>query len=370
MTRIGYLAIVLLCLGACVDPTAPVFQLEDPFYLVEGQILAGEEPSKLRIQLSNFREAVKAFDPVLGATVVSKELGGATFAWEVLANPEEETAPGSYYPPAGFLASPGETWWFEITLPDGNMVVSDPEAIPEPVNLEGITLEFEQNSTFDEGRERFIPRFEIFLDYNDPPDQENYYGFDYRFFEEVIICLSCERGEYIPAQGGCVPNPSVIRYDYFCDTDDCFKVTEGNEAIYRNDDLTNGSTIRNLEIGGIPFDAYGGLLVEGVLYSLTEDAYAYGKVIENLTLGNSGLNATIPVALNGNVRNLDPTGKTVLGYLRAGSVARKRAFIDRTPDTGIPVPFDRLIRFAPGIPPRAPCEVDGRFAEIPEGWGG
>lgn len=373
MPRFLSLLVLTVLLTACLDPTVPEFQLEDPFYLVEGQILAGQDQSRIRIQVSNFREENKVFDPILGATVISREEGGAEFTWRE-EDPSIELAPGTYYPPAGFAAAPGETWWFDIVLPDGTVVTSDPEAIPEPVPLTSVDVRYEQNSTFDEGLNRFIPRFEVFLEYTDPADGENFYAYDYRFFEEVIVCFQCFRGIYRPEAGGCIEQPNVFRYDYLCDTEDCFKVTSGNQIVYRNDELTNGNSLTDIEIGGINFDAFGGLLVEGILLSITEEAFEYGKVIEDLTTGNAGLNATIPAALNGNVRNVDPAGQTVLGFLGAASTSRLRTYLERTVETGTPIPFDPVLRLEPSnppfVPPRAPCEVDGRFAEVPEGWGG
>ncbi len=373
MYRLFSFLSLAIVLSACLDPTAPAFQLEDPFYLVEGQILAESDQSSIRIQISNFGEANKVFDPIPGATVISREEGGSAFTW-VEIDPAVELNPGTYYPPADFVALPGETWWFDIVLPDGTVVTSDPETIPPPVDLTAVNLTFEQQSVFDEGRNRFIPRFEVFLNYTDPADQQNFYAFDFRFFERVIICIECERGVYRPEQGGCIERPNIFRYDYFCDTEDCFKMTEGNQLIYRNDELTNGSMITGFEIGGIPFEAFGGLLVEGILYSITEEAFDYGKVIEDLTTGSAGLNATIPAALNGNVRNVDPEGRTVLGYLRAAAASRQREYLERDVETGTPLPFDPVIRPEPSsgpfVPPLAPCEVDGRFAQVPEGWGG
>ncbi|MEM6770414.1 MAG: DUF4249 family protein, partial [Bacteroidota bacterium] len=225
-----------------------------------------------------------------------------------------------------------------------------------------------------EGLDRFIPRFEIFGNYQDPADRENFYAYDFRFFEEVIVCIQCERGLYRPELGGCIEAPNIFRYDYLCDTEECFKVTSGNKRIYRNDELTNGNALADIEFGAVNFDAFGGLLVEGILQSITEEAFDYGKVIEDLTTGNAGLNATIPAALNGNVRNLDPAGQTVLGFLGAASTSRLRTYLERTSQTGTPLPFDPVLRLEPAmgpfVPPRAPCEVDGRFAFVPEGWGG
>lgn len=364
----NHLILILLSLTftACLDPTAPTFQLEEPFYLVEGQILAGGAESEVRVRESSFGSALLRFSAITGARVTSREAAGLTVEWEAVAG-----KPGSYRPPAGFVAEPGQMWSVEVVLPDGTVITSDPEEVPATVPVTDFSILFEQNSVFDEGLNRFVPRFELYLDYDDPADVDNFYAYDFRYWEEVIICASCERGRW---RGECIEDLSVRRYDYYCDTDECYRETAGNQTVYGNDRLSDGGSITGFPLGGITFDSYGGLLVEGILLSISEAAFAYGEVIEDLTTGNTGLNATTPAALNGNVRNTDPEGQTALGYVRVAAASRQRAFIVRDVQTGTPLPADNSIRPEPSagpfVPPLAPCEVDGRTAERPEGWGG
>ena len=364
-------ALLLLLLGisltTCVDPTAPEFQLEDPFYLVEGRILAGEEGSEIRVRESAFREANKLFVEVSGAEVITRESGGNSVVWA-----EIEEKPGFYRPPADFRAAPGQTWWTEVTFPDGTQARSEPETIPVPVALTDVRIRFAQNSVYDQGLDRFVPRFEIYGNFDDPAGNDNYYAFDYRYWEEVIACASCFNGIY--REGMCITRPRIFRYDYLCDTDECYRITPGNQVVYSDDAFTDGVTVIDYPFGGINFEAVGGLLVEGILLSITPDAYDYGKVIQDLTTGNAGLNATTPAALNGNIRNLDPDGQTVLGFVQAASASRMRAFTERSFETGTPLPFDPVLRLEPSngffVPPRAPCEIEGRTSVRPEGWGG
>lgn len=142
---------------------------------------------------------------------------------------------------------------------------------------------------------------------------------------------------------------------------------------FTSDELSDGSQVRGLQVGAVDFDETGGLLIEAIQYSLTAEAFAYGSVISDLVNGNSGLNPTIPAALNGNVRNVDPDGELVLGYLSAVSAGRIREYIEQTLEIGSPLPFDPNIRLEPvpppGVPPRAPCNIPGvRTSERPEGW--
>lgn len=360
------LLLIAVTLQSCLEPTTPEFRINEAFYLAEGNILAGEEGSEIRISASQFSMAQLRFTGIADAEVISREEDGRSVSW-LITDPEK----GAYSPPTGFSAAPGESWFFEIALADGTRIVSEPETVPEVVPVNDINLIFEQNSIFDEGRNRFIPRFEIFIDYQDPAGEKNYYAYDFRYWEEVIICISCPLGFYNRIE--CVPDPSVNpRYDYYCDTDECYSITEGLATVYSADEFYDGNAVENILIGGVTFDNIGGLLVEAELRSISEAAYDYGKVIQDLITGSSGLNPTIPAALNGNVRNADPDGRTVLGYLGAAAPSRLRRYILRTYETGAPLAFDNNIFPPPipppGVPPRAPCNIPGRTSERPEGW--
>lgn len=363
-----FLALVLF---TCIEPTRPEFRLETPFYLVEGRIVANETTSELRIRRSNFREAALEFVAVEGAVVVSSNDAGEAYAWEII-----DAGRGTYRPTQNLNARAGQTWSFAITLPDGTSILSDPETIPPAVPISGINVRFEQNSTFDEGRGRFIPQFQIFIDYNDPADRVNFYERTYRFWERTSICASCMRGRY--RNGECIPQGAgerpISRYDYQCDTQECYEINAGTQVEFSSDELSDGSQVRGLRVGAVDFDETGGLLIEAIQYSLTPEAYEYGRVISDLVNGNSGLNPTIPAALNGNVRNVDSAGELVLGYLSAVSVARTRQYLEQSLTIGSPLPFDANVRLEPfpppGVPPRAPCEIPGvRTSERPAGWG-
>lgn len=73
-----------LALAACIEPTRPEFQLETPFYLVEGRIVADESTSEIRIRRSNFREAALEFESVVGAEVISSNDEGAAVSWQII----------------------------------------------------------------------------------------------------------------------------------------------------------------------------------------------------------------------------------------------------------------------------------------------
>jgi hypothetical protein len=356
--------LLLLCPLACILPTEPEFRLDDGFYLAEGTIFAGEETSEIRIRRSDFNDVQLALDPVLDARVLSVSAAGRSVNWQLI-----DSLLGNYQPPENFRAEVGETWHFEIELPDGTRIISDQETIPPAVPLTGIEVQFVQNSVFDESRGRFIPLFEIFLDYDDPEGEDNFYQWRYYHWEEIDVCASCNNA--IWRDGECIPQDRFIfRYDYLCFPPLCYELTQGVEIRYGNDELSDGAQVRGLPVGAIEFDRFGLMMVFGELLSITREAQAYGKVIEDLVNANNGLNAPIPAPLNGNLRNVSNRGREALGYLGAASVSRVSELVERGPQTGNPLFFDPVIRLEDpdrGIP-RAPCAGVNRSTSPPPGW--
>lgn len=371
MLRFTTMCCLGLALTGCIEPTSPNFQLEDPFYLVEGDIADQTGRSEVRIRRSNFRQVQLEFDPVTGATVLAEEGAGTQVQWAPVPN-----EPGHYRPPADFRAAAGESWSLRVLFPDGTEAISTPELVPPPSAITGLELEFDQAGRFDENRDRFVPVFRVLLSSADRAGERNFYQWDYRYWEEILVCLTCQESRY--RNGRCEVDQNVIprnreTYDYLCDVEDgCYQETQGNRFLFVSDRTFDGGEVADNEIGDIVFTRLGGLLVEGTQYGLTAEAYEYGRTINDLIVGSSGLNAALPATLQGNLQSANPDDPDVLGYVRAVSVTSERLYLDRTTDIGTPLERPRPINLEPfsgaAPPPRAPCAGNGRSPQRPVGW--
>jgi hypothetical protein len=274
------------------------------------------------------------------------------------------------------VARPGESWSLRVIFPDGTEAVSTPEIVPPRSEITDLRLAFDQEGRFDQSRDRFVPVHRILLSGTDRAGQRNYYQWDYRYWEELLICLTCQQSRY--RNGRCEADQSLINrnretFDYLCDVPDrCYEESRGTRFLFASDQAFDGGEVTDNEIGNIVFSRLGGLLVEATQYGVTAEAYAYGRTVNDLIVGSSSLNAVLPATLLGNVRNLDPEAPDILGYVRAVSVASERRFIVRDQDTGTPLDPPRPVNLEPfsgaAPPPRAPCAGNGRSPNRPEGW--
>ena len=347
-----------------------MFQLEQPFYLVEGQVADRPGRSRINVRASRFRDISLKLEEVADADVVAINGAGTQVQWEPVAGEA-----GSYLPPQDFSAETGQRWFVRITFADGTVAESNPETVPPPTRLDAVNIVFDQEGEFNTDRNRFLPAFRVLVDLTDDGSTQDYYQWDFRYWESSIICATCYYGVY--RGGECIPAtiPNGDHYDYLClDVDSCFQVKPGGELLFASDLGFSGAGSGGREIGSIEFADFGGLLVEAIQYGLTEEAYNYGKVTSDLVSGGSGLNATIPAALTGNLTNVSDTDFGVLGFVSAVSVDTMRAFILRKETTGQPSTNanDRRIVLEPSVgpfsPPQAPCAGNGRSPLRPTGW--
>jgi len=364
------LSMLLLSMWSCADQIDPVYQFEDGFYLVEGRIANQDGYGKVSVSLSELIDGVYRLNRLEGARVSSVDNQGGTVEWEADAGTID------YYPPENFTGVPGRSYYIRVEAPGGRILESVPEMMPEPVPIADFRIGFEQEAYFDLVRDAFIPAFRLLIDADDPAGQDNFYQWSRRTFQLVDVCQSCFGQRY--RNGECETHRSarfVDRWDYLCEGE-CWGVSNPLDFQLFSDQFSQGLPIRDLLVGFEDFDRpNGGLLIEVSQLQLSRENYEYNSLLKELTTESGGLNAVIPSALVGNMRELGSDDElTVLGYFGAVSVAAKRRFIDRATVNGVSLPFDRDIREEPApdcvmdCPPLAPCSGPRWTSTEPEGW--
>ncbi len=364
----------LLLFTTCTDPIVPNFQLEAGLYLVEGSIVDQAGESEVRISLSILRNERYRLSAVSGAEVRSIDGDGNEVSW----NQVESTS--AYRPPATFAGEPGQTYTLRVVTTDGQMFESAPEKMSIPVPIADSRITFSQEAYFSTGRDRFIPAFTLFIDFDDPADQRNFYLIDYRKWETVEVCASCPtRMRFRDGECEDWRRNFEERWDYLCETD-CWSIRSSDGFELFQDEFSDGNRLNNVKAGQLDFvSGNAGLLFEARLQALSGGAFEYARVLKEVSEGGGGLNAPNPAALVGNIKSVSNPDDIVLGYFSTASVTTHRAFIDRSTVDGTPLPSQFAIMLEPSpmicipeevCPPLVPCEGPDRTSETPEGWGG
>lgn len=308
----------------CIDPIPPEFDFKEDILIINALASTVPGTTNITVEKTYFEYGLYKTKAVLGCQI---ELINS----ETLERfPFVETN-GLYIIDEQFKITPGSVWEIELTLPDGTRYKSTSERVPNLVSIDAIDSQFNPEMTYDEGYSDYISGDEIKINFQDPPEERNFYLFQYRAYQEELYCKICYDG--VLRNGECLSqsnNPLLTKeyYTYLCDQR-CWKITYNNEIIVFDDEFTNGKLISNLLAAKVPYISKQDILVDLVLLNISEDSYKYYKSIKDLVDNNSGLNAPLPTALLGNFYSTTNPETTVLGRFTTAASVFKPLFIER-----------------------------------------
>jgi hypothetical protein len=372
MERIRRLVFVFVAVfHGCVDPIPPEFQFKEGLVFIDG--FASSLPGSSFVTIN---ETAVEF----GVRVV-KFIEGATVSFENDQTGEEillTEAGESYIVDADFAIEVGETWKLKVSLANGKRYESDPEVVLSPVPLDDLRIAYDPELVFREvNGGRFVPGHQVSVTFNDPEEEENFYYWTYRTFENLDYCAKCFEGLY--RDGDCISfnlgRPGRY-FDYICDTP-CWRIRFPEGIAIFDDQFSNGNQILNLPIGNVLLYTKENMVVEVQQFSLTPAAHAYYKVLKDIVDNSAGLNAPPPAALIGNLFNPSDGEEVVLGRFTAAASASASIFVERKAISEPPLENRDAIVLEPLVgspypPPAtnfAPCqETKTRTAIAPLGW--
>lgn len=356
------LSIILLMIG-CIDPVTPEFDYEENIIFINAFALTEEGLSSVDIQRSGFFFGIYGTEFVTDASV--KFINVDTQEEVILSEIEN-----LYVPPEDFKVAVGETWQLEISLADGRQYESTPERVQAGVPVDNIEAVYSDEIVFLPSQNSFVPGHRVDIDFTDPAGESNFYYWQYRTFETLEICQSCERGRF--RNGECVRDNGFLarNYDYLCEVD-CWKVRYSSNFQILEDRLIDGRAITNRTIAYVPFFQRQDILIEIQQLALTKSSFEYFNVLNDVVNESSGLNAPPPAALFGNLTNVNDPSTAVLGQFTATSSSTISLFIDRSDITVSPI--DPTPNFTLEDPVTGiifvPCEEGReRTAMQPKGW--
>lgn len=309
---------------ACIDPIPPEFDFKEDIVIINALASTVPGATNVTVEKTTFEYGLYKTKSVLGCEI---ELVNTETLERFLFTETD----GLYVVGDQFKIQPGSKWEIEVTLPDGTRYMSTSERTSYPVSIGAIYSQFNPEMAYDEGYADYISGDEIKIDFQDPPEEKNFYLFQYRAYQEELYCKICYEG--VLRNGECLSqsdNPLLTKdyYTYLCDQR-CWKITYNDNIIVFDDEFTNGKSISNLLAAQIPYVSKQDILVELVMLNISEDSYKYYKSIKDLVDNNSGLNAPLPTALVGNFYSITNPEATVLGRFTTAAAVFEPIFIER-----------------------------------------
>ena len=359
---------------SCIDPAAPEFDFLENLLFIEGIASSIEGASYVKIGKGSSNEYDYYKTDFLSDCSV--ELISDNKTIKLVEGFDR------YYVPSDFKALKGESWELKIILPDGTEYKSYPETMVDNVLITDIKAEYDLQLSYDDKSNRYNPGHKILISFDDPPEKENFYYYEYRTYEDIPYCHICYNG--VLRDGICISSSGyrwTPRYYTYPCFSTCWNIRMNEGISIFSDEFTNGKSVNNLLAGEVPLYSKRNILVQIQQYNVSFEAYKYLKSIKDAIGNNSGLNAPLPSVLIGNLYNPNDTDEIVLGRFTVASGSSKSIYIPRRdlqgnaileyeinmfeqPGDNVPQPL-----CATCYPIYAPCEEGPYRTSIkPEGW--
>lgn len=379
--------IIIILFQKCIDPTVPEFQFSEDLIFIDGFITDKPKGSYVSVKKSKLEFGIYKTETINGCIV--SFVNSLTNKSIPLTQIEEV-----YLPSDDFKINSGEKWELNVILPNGENYKSFSETAPTRVEVNSAESKFKDKvTTFTSpsGTDRDISGHKIFVNFDDPLDEENYYFHRFRVYEQTITCLSCPNGIYRNGECLVLDFPPYQRFQsayylanrdftYGCEVP-CWNINYNDETTIFSDEFSNGLNIKSYEIGNVPLFSVNPFFLTVQQFNITKSAYNYYKTLKDVSENSSSLNAPLPTALVGNLYNTNDLQEFVLGRFTVASESNISIFQNRTEFGDQAVSnnsaygrqrLDPEIYEMPLPEPLtffAPCqETRFRTSIVPEGW--
>jgi hypothetical protein len=354
--------LLLFVVAACVDLEDLTLRSTANVIVVDGTITNLAEPQVIRLNRSKP-------DPMTGK---SSFLALTRASVEVIVDSTQivaahETVDGIYQLPSDFRGQVSHAYQLRFTLSDGTRYRSSQQIMQAVPSIDKLSARFNPTSLpagVFEGN--FRSGFDMFIDTQDPINQQNYYRWDWNLFEKQDWCQSCSQGYYMPNKLSLVSSyPNILVYqtqpdlledcfaaptdnlfggahektpafsnDYVCRTQ-CWDIIYGSTLSLFSDAYSNGGRITNRNVCQVPYYTQNPALVNVRQGSLTADAYRYFSLLQQQTQNTGGLADTPPTSLAGNVYNTANKQDKAVGYFTTQAVSTLTYWLDKKDASGI-----------------------------------
>ena len=314
MLQIKYIFIllILLLLGSCIKPYDPVIDTNaEKKYVVSGRVTDVEGWQEVGVSLSSPLESPKNI-PVSACQVTILDDKSNAF-------PLDEFNPGQYHVwMSQESLQTGTSYQVKVTLPGGEQLASVLDKMPAGPKLDSVYYAINEVPTSNPNINNTVMQF--YVDLHAGGNYSQYYKWD-------II----ETWEYHAAR--------PVEYYYNGTHHEVVPPDYTNKVCWANGPVKNVFTLSTKSLAQNNYKQFPLHTIDGhtsrlgILYSmlvsqlaLSEGAYNYWEQMRINSNEQGGLYEKQPLAIKGNLVNLNNPDKVVLGYFYAASMSSKRYF--------------------------------------------
>jgi Domain of unknown function (DUF4249) len=371
--RLILTVLIFFGLNACIDPYDVKFGQDNKVLVVEGLFTNNlTDPDTIKIQHSYFsnESLIKRAIPGTQASIVSSS-GQETKLISV-------GTEGGFLPPASFRINPAEKYTLKFSLSDGNSYESTPQQMLPTPSITKVYDVFNSKSKLANDGKTQISSNEVYVDFQDTPNQKNNYMWRYTHYEKLVHCITCDINSlYVGASQSCVKNAQAFirnpSYDYQC-SGNCYRILKNTAPNVLSDITSDGRLIKGKLVAKIPVYSLSGCLVVIDQMVVSPEIFDFNRILESQSVATGGLADTPPAAIVGNIRNLTNSTERVVGYFGLADIKRSRYWVSRNTAQ---LPIEHLIGHVPleeppagpKMIPLAPCKKSATRTNVtPEGW--
>lgn len=312
---------------SCIDQIDINYNMKSSVLTVEGQV-SDQLPTTVLLSISKTLGRSVYIENVKNATV-NILVGDGTIVNLT------EVAAGVYSTPADFRGKINQTYQLSFKLSSGVSYKSTVEKLGKVADIKKVYHNFNLNGILDGVGKRVIgSSFDVYVDFDDPADQKNYYLWKWQLYEMQDICITCEEGYLNSYDLKCIrvtnrsqtPHPT---YDYQCNGN-CWDILFNQDINILSDVFSNGKNIVGRKIAPIPFYSDQGCLVEIQQTAISSEAYQYYSLLRDQSQTTGTLTDTPPATVVGNIQNVADSKERVVGFFGASATKTVRHWIDRT----------------------------------------
>ena len=317
MRHLKYIFLLTISIMGCIETFDPeIDEIKDGTLVIEGLITNEYGPYEVKISKStSIEKSGTGYELIDDAIVRIQDQNSNSYSLEM-------TSPGVYKSDEDeFIGEIGNEYQLIVEYNNSIYKSSFEEILPN-YPIDSIYAEFEYRSVqVETGDITISPFINIYADLSFP-NNESYYRYDWSATYEAKT----------PLQGStaCWSGPNNPPPDNLDPLQKCYvnETSSGFVRLFTSNGLS-GNTFKRFLIYSINPNKrfqfkYSPLIKQ---YSLTPEAHAFWRSIENQNTSGGGLFDPPPTTIVGNIENTTNDEEVVLGYFSASSVIELRTFL-------------------------------------------